>query len=275
MLDQGNSIRRPWRKFLRFGVRGLIVLVLVIGVWLGWLVRVARIQRGAVAAIQKAGGNVGYDWEWNNGASISGGKPWGPRWLVDLIGVDYFDHVTFVLLTPSGADNAAIAQVGRLTRLQALFHHQSSWDCIFIPSTLSDTGLSHLTGLTNLSELCVRDTRVTDAGLLNLKGLTNLRILFLDGNRVTDAGLAHLTGLKNLTSLSLGGTQITDAGLEHLKGLTDLSELNLTRTHVTDAGLAHLHALTKLTELDLMSTQVTDAGVNELQRALPSLKISR
>jgi hypothetical protein len=49
---------RPWQRFLRFSVRGLIVVVLVIGVWLGWLVRSARIQREAVAAIRIAGGNV-------------------------------------------------------------------------------------------------------------------------------------------------------------------------------------------------------------------------
>jgi internalin A len=37
-------------------VRGLILLVLVVGVWLGWIIRSARIQREAVAAIQRAGG---------------------------------------------------------------------------------------------------------------------------------------------------------------------------------------------------------------------------
>ncbi len=171
------SVARAWRRLLRFSVRGLIVLVLVIGVWLGWLVRNAWIQREPVAAIQKAGGNVAYDWEWNNGPSISGGKPWGPGWLIDLVGVDYFDHVTFVLLTPSEADDAAIAQVGRLTRLQALFHDQSSWDCIFIPSTLSDSGLTQLTGLTNLSELDLMSTQVTDAGVNELqRALPSLKI---------------------------------------------------------------------------------------------------
>ena len=34
MPDQAKSVARPWRRFLRFSVRGLIVLVLVIGV--GW-----------------------------------------------------------------------------------------------------------------------------------------------------------------------------------------------------------------------------------------------
>jgi hypothetical protein len=41
-----------------------MVLVLVIGALLGWMARRARVQREAVAAIQKAGGMVGYNWEW-------------------------------------------------------------------------------------------------------------------------------------------------------------------------------------------------------------------
>ena len=273
MLDA--PIARPWRRFLRLSVRGLIVVVLVIGSWLGWLVRSARIQREAVAAIQKAGGHVFYDWEWTNGNSIPARNPWAPRWLIDLIGVDYFDHVTYVSLSPNGADDAAITQVGRLTRLQVLWHDQRSWDCDFIPSTLSDAGLLHLTGLTDLSLLCIRGSRVTDGGLLHLKSFTNLTGLYLDGNRLTDAGLAHLAALKHLTSLSLVGTQITDAGLVHLKGLTDLSQLNLCGTQVADAGLAHLRGLTKLSVLYLGSVHVTDAGARELQRALPSLKIYR
>ena len=39
MNDQAKPISRHWRSFLRFSVRGLIVLVLVIGGWLGWIVR--------------------------------------------------------------------------------------------------------------------------------------------------------------------------------------------------------------------------------------------
>jgi hypothetical protein len=80
-------VLRPWRRFLRFSVRGLIALVLVIGGGLGWLVRSARIQREAVAANQKVPGSVRYVWEWRNGNGIPGGKPWAPGWLVDLIGV--------------------------------------------------------------------------------------------------------------------------------------------------------------------------------------------
>ncbi len=63
MTDQPKPITRPWRRFLRFSVRGMIALVLLIGGWLGWIVRDASVQREAVAAIKRAGGLPVYQWE--------------------------------------------------------------------------------------------------------------------------------------------------------------------------------------------------------------------
>ena len=37
------------------------------------------------------------------------------------------------------------------------------------------TDLEHLTGITNLQELCLGKTLITDAGLVHLRGLTKLR----------------------------------------------------------------------------------------------------
>ncbi len=145
MGGHASSISSPLRRFLRFSVRGLIILVLLIGLWLGWFVRCARIQREAVAAIQHAGGKVAYDWEWSNGKPIPGGKPSAPQWLIDLIGVDYFGHVTFAWLKPNETDDSAIAQVGRLARLQ----------------------LKDLTNLTVV--LDVMSTQVTDMGVRELR----------------------------------------------------------------------------------------------------------
>ena len=70
-------VSRPWRRFLRFSVRGLMVVVLVFVAGLGWLVREARIQRDAVAAITKAGGTVYSDWEWSDGKHVPTGRFWG------------------------------------------------------------------------------------------------------------------------------------------------------------------------------------------------------
>jgi hypothetical protein len=187
MSSQADRVLHPWRRFLRFSVRGLIVLVLVIGGGLGWIVREARIQREAVAAIRKAGGTVLYDWQWRDGDLIPGGKPCAPGWLVDLIGVDYFGHVTAVGLYPdrTGSDDAVLAHVGRLTRLQSLAYN--SFD-----AEVTDAGLAHVSGLINLSYLGLSNTQVTDAGLVHLKGLTKLESMNLESTRVTDAGVREL-----------------------------------------------------------------------------------
>jgi hypothetical protein len=60
-----------------------------------------------------------------------------------------------------------------------------------------------------------------------------------------------------------------------LKRLINLYSLCLGQTRISDSGLIHLKGLTKLSMLDLRGTPVTDAGVNELQQALPSLRIYR
>ena len=45
---------------------------------------------------------------------------------------------------------------------------------------MTDAGLEHLKGLTQLQSLCLGNTKVTDAGLEHLKGLTQLQSLHLD-----------------------------------------------------------------------------------------------
>ncbi len=90
-LDAGGmetpNNNRPWQRYLRISLRGLIALVLVIGAGLAWMVRNARDQRSAVVAIHQVGGTVVYDWQLNNGIPIPNGKPWAPKWLVERIGV--------------------------------------------------------------------------------------------------------------------------------------------------------------------------------------------
>jgi Leucine-rich repeat (LRR) protein len=290
MSSPSDRVSRPWRRFLRFSVRGLILTVTVLGAGLGWIVRQAHIQRDAVAAIQEAGGSVTYDWEFDNGKYLPGGKPWAPSWLVDLIGVDFFDRVTLVNLSQAPRPpDSVLAEVGRLNQLEILelAGNASVTDAGLVHlkgltnlsglglnnTQITDAGLVHMKGLTKLSYLGLNGTQVTDAGLVRLKGLTNLSILGLNGSQVTDAGMVHLKGLTNVSHLGLSGTQFTDAGLVHLKGLTHLSELGLNNTRVTDAGLVHLKGLTHLSVLWLNSTQVTDAGMNELKRTLPGLSI--
>jgi hypothetical protein len=142
MNDQAKPVSRPWQRFLRFSVRGVIVLVLVIGGWLGWVVRSARIQREAVAAIETDGrGGVAYDWDKGAGIPDARGRPPAPRWLVDFVGVDYFGRVRSVVLFD--ARPATIAAISRLSGLRRLAINGRG---------LRDTDLAPLEDLTELSD---------------------------------------------------------------------------------------------------------------------------
>lgn len=88
--------------------------------------------------------------------------------------------------------------------------------------------------------LYLHDSGITDAGLVHVKGLTQLKSLWLDGTAITDSGLAHLEGLKGLENLSLEQTRVTDAGLVHLERLTGLKNLSLKQTQATDRGVIKL-----------------------------------
>lgn len=284
-MDTPN--RRPRRRYLNVSLRSLLLVILAIGAWLGWLVHGARVQREAVAAIERSGGWSAYDWEWKDGDKIRNGKPWGPRWLVDLIGVDFFGSVVIVVLPEAGSD-AVLAHIGHLSRLEEL-------NLSFSPVT--DAGVAHMKGLTHLKDLSLRGTRVTDTGVAHLAGLeglrrlhlggtgitdrgmtylegmTELELLHLEGTKITDAGVTHLRGLSRLEDLWLYDTAITDAGLTDLEGKSNLVELRLEGTKVTDAGMTRLKGLTKLQLLLVTRTGVTDAGVQELKRSLPKAKV--
>jgi internalin A len=243
MPDQ--PLWRSWFRRPRLSVRASMVLVLLLGGGIGWVVRSARIQRGAVAAIQRAGGRVWYSWEFKDGKPISNSRPWWPRWLVDRVGVDYFGRVVMVVENGGGSDEVLI-QVGRLDRVEEL-----------------NLGFS---------------SPVTDDGLAHLENLAHVRwaaLCFKESPELTDAGLAYLGRVRGIQELDVMGTSVSDAGMAHVGDLQDLRVLSLWRTRIGDAGLARLEGLKNLETIDLRETRVTDGGVRRLQEALPKLKITR
>ena len=99
--------------------------------------------------------------------------------------------------------------------------------------SLTDNDLAFLENLKNLRYLGLRGSDdVTDKGLMHLKGLTNLETLHMYQASLTDEGLACLKDMKNLNDLSIGGN-FTEHGLKHLKELKSLEYLCL----YTDYGI--------------------------------------
>jgi internalin A len=246
-------------------LRALMIVVLILGGWLGWLVRGARIQHEAVAAVERGGGSVKYDWEWRgfqfgpNGRRMSAraqrsGPPW-PNWLVARLGPDFFADVKEVRLGPKDPD-IAMAQVATLGRLASL---QTG-----VESPITDDGIRHIRGLTGLESFTIsqRASKITGACVESLKGLTRLRaLIFTTKPPLTDADLAHLRNLTALQELQLPsgpGSQITDAGLVNLEGMTDMRYLGISRQALTSAGLAHVRGMTQLAHLWAPGTRIED-----------------
>jgi hypothetical protein len=246
MSSQAHPGTHSWRRLVRFSVRRLILIVLVIGAGLGWVVRSARIQREAATAIRRAGGGVTYRSQYLGGNLYDrGAKPWWcPRWLIDRLGIDYFDSV-----------------------VQVVFANDTS--------SINDDVFPSIARLDRLEWLALDAKGITDAGLGELRNLTGLTRLSLATASVGDAGLAELRGLRWLETLDLAYTGVGDSGLAHLKGLSNLVYLRLERTKVTDAGLSSLRGWTALAQLDLTNTAVTDEGARGLQERIPSVKIIR
>ena len=104
------------RRRQRFSLRAMILVILVIGIWLGWQVNRAREQREAVAAVRRYGGEVHYEHEFFDGKLKSGRNGWGPRWLRQLVGEEFFRQVRHVRLVKKGStgglfDNAKVGKV--------------------------------------------------------------------------------------------------------------------------------------------------------------------
>jgi Leucine-rich repeat (LRR) protein len=136
---------------------------------------------------------------------------------------------------------------------------------------ITDAGLEHLKGLTNLEKLYLYNSRMTGKGLAHLEKLTRLRYLYLNTNQITDEALGGLAKANKLHALT---------GASGAKGMrpttaADIISLSLSGTGVTDAGLAHLKSLTRLQRVYLSRTKVTAKGVAELQKAIPGLKVNR
>ncbi len=133
----------------------------------------------------------------------------------------------------SGASLMAIAQDTPELRFSALN----------VSKEFSDDQLASLKPVsTQIKWVDLARTKITDKGLAHLSGMSNLTRLHLENTGITDAGLDALKGLANLEYLNLYGTQITDAGLTKLAGLKNLKKLFLWQTKATDAGVSTLAA---------------------------------
>ncbi len=239
----------------------MMAFVLVVAGLLGWREYLVHAQRNAVAAIERAGGGVSYDWEWGNGRPLRLGNgrrsagfslPRWRKWLASALGPDLLGNVAAVNFhgRKDAIADSVLKDVGRLRGLEYL----SLYD-----SAVTDDGLASLRNLTGLKVLHLHGTAIRGPGLANLERMANLEELTLPDVPVSDAELAHLAGLTNLKHLRLSGKQLTNLGLAHLGAMRQMDYLSLRQTSVTT--LEPIQAMTKLRFLDVVGSPIDDAGL--------------
>jgi hypothetical protein len=292
--------RRRWR---RFSLRTLLVVMTATCVWIGVVTNRANRQQRAVEAFTRRGASINYSYQehpspvpsstFNIDYDYRTQTP-GPEWLRRLIGDKYFvTPVSLRIFQPAIVTDGAMPLIGDLPHLERLRVTDltlSSSELVhlrqlprlklltFSGNSISPTEASpdfeFLSRMSQLEVFSIDAPQFGDDQMKSLANCSQLRQAFLQETTVGDAGLAQLAHMRNLQMLNLMRTKVTDAGMKHLARLPKLTYLCLLETDVTDVGLADLAGMAGLTNLELHGSQVTRDGVRRLRQALPNCEIT-
>lgn len=165
MTDSSKS-RRRW---LRYGLISLLVLVVVASLVMCWIeprMRESMRRTEAVEAIFKSGGGAKFDFEVDeSGNRLAKAREPGPSWLRYLMGQDLGANV----IEAEVQTDEALVGVKDLPLLRKLH---------LFSKRITDGGLRHLEEASQLETVYVENTKVTDEGIKRLqKALPKCRII--------------------------------------------------------------------------------------------------
>ena len=149
-----NSASQPTRRrrWLRFGLRTLLVLLTVACVWLAIVFNQCRRQRRAVEAIEQAGGRVLYKHQLEDEPDpfvpFDDDRVPGPKWLRSITGDDLFRSPQMVEINGSSIDEQFLT--------------------------------NHLSGVRTARWLAIDSSRATDASLAAIVQFSNMESLELN-----------------------------------------------------------------------------------------------
>jgi hypothetical protein len=156
---------------LQFSLKFLFFVTTVLAVWVGSAVNRAERQRNVIASVEKLGGQLGYDYQYDTaGNEIPGARMPGPSWLHALIGDEYFRSVCYVAIGEGVADEQL-----------ALLDDGDTLGALLITSdSVTDASVTRLARLKRLKWLGLISTQVTVEGLEGLSALPELELLVCD-----------------------------------------------------------------------------------------------
>lgn len=249
-----RSPRKP--RGLRFSLRTLLILMLVLGAFFGWFGKIAiqaRRQQKIVGMIREMGGQAAYRRPGKPG--FFSGPPRAPWPLRDIFGDAAFYEVECIDFRKDVSDSD-LAKVAELDHLEFVIAHGRE---------ITDVGLAHLARLPKLTGLNLSQTTITKEGVEQLSRAIQLRELTLGGPTITDETLEGLGPLQDLTTLQLFRTSVSSAGLEPVGRLSKLECLEIIdASAISDDAVVHLLPLHSLKQLRLFQTNVGDDGAKML-----------
>ena len=271
-LDPKPVARPRWR--LRLSLRALMILVVVIGLPLGWVARRAAIQRQSVAMVKLLGGSVTYVDEWTTTGPPRTHQPWGPAWLRRIVGDEPFQEVASVNIDLTKGkvklDDDSLAVVTNFPELKLLAINNLEGDLRNgVKPAITEVGLARLGGLSQLTYLSLYGIR-TSAAMMDLlprwTALEDVVILDLEGVLPGSSlrPLGKLTHLQHLTVISIISSQPVD--LAPLTRLQFLKRLFIRRSPTEDDGFGAFGKIASLESLNLKNTQLTTATLQELAK---------
>jgi len=302
MTAHQDSHGKRRRRWLRFRLRSLLVLITLVATILGLhhtYVRPYHDQQQAADALTAKGAAL--TWESAEPAWLANIL----RWVVpedklrDCVKLDA-EHV--------GLEDADMLHVRHLRRLKRLY---------LARNPVTNAGLEHLSGLEYLQRLSLWGTKITNEGLRHVGQLPELRVLdihhvqpqgfppygfgsapapknwsgvryprtypgklsgecfeYLQGApnlraiyfsfALNDEDLARLAKLKNVRKRTLVLRNVTPQGLAHLSTARDLQAIVIRGASLGDVGLRDLDDLPRLKWLQLRGARATSAGWQSL-----------
>jgi hypothetical protein len=158
----------------KVSLRGMMIMIALLAIWLGWKVNKASNQRETVAIIKKHVARVAYDWSGPATKGPSGRTPPGPVWLRKWLGDEYFQEIIYVNMAYSDPELSDVLSLEGT------------------PRVINGPGIACLRSLPALDTLMLMSSQITDDGMEELATLPNLRVLYVRRSSVSPEARARL-----------------------------------------------------------------------------------
>lgn len=218
--------RRPW---FQFSLRNLLIVILVVGLGLGWFVDRRKKSQAAWASLNALwiGPPTAHDLIGSRSSRFE-----------KLLGIDLPDTAAITIDNTSlGEPFSSPLEVGRsLNGLYFICH-------ISGPDAFTDQlpVFSPISSMYQMQFLHCSD--ITDETVQTLSRLKVLGILNLSHSSISDEALVHLRAMHSLFDLDLSHTEINGSGFKYLADNKSLRKVNLLDTGATWQSVANLRAL--------------------------------